>query len=129
MAEETFRELMRKRVLELKSTDQNFYTETYNIVRVLSRLDTSDSEISGTIREELALLYRKPSKKYLMSLAKMENLYMKFKDDPNLKIRARKKMDIYDIKDVLDRSRRDLLFFLALLEEAPKDYSIKGENE
>ena len=116
--------MLRQRILEMKSIDQGFYTETYNIVNVLSRLSP---DAPPQIKKRLAIMYRKPSDDHDMSLAQLEQLYFVYRDDPNLQIKARTKIDQYDIKRVLDKVRRDLLFFLALLEENPKSYDISEE--
>jgi len=121
MGEQLFKEMLRKKVLELKITEPGFYSETYNLVCVLTQLSPDAPEL---IHRKIETLASKPSSKHKISLWQMERLYFKYKDDPNLRIRSKIKMNIDDLKESLDRVRRELLFFLAFLEEGKKDYNI-----
>ena len=116
-----FRQQVRHKILEMKHDNLRFWTETYNLVNVLLRLNP-DPELDP-IRDKMIGLYRKPNKKYPLKLSQLEDLYNRHKDDPNLKLRG-VAIDLDDIQDVLDKARQDLLFYLALIEEKPNDYSI-----
>ena len=124
MPTEPIQSMMRKKVLELKTDMPGFYTETYNIVSTLIRLIPADSELIDLIQEKIGFLYTRPSTKYNMSLAHFEDLYTKYKGDSTFKVK-KSTLDIYEIKRVLDRVRRDLLFYLAVVESPAKSYDIK----
>jgi hypothetical protein len=125
MGDETFKEVLRKKVMDLKADSKGFYSETYNIVSVLSSLNPDTPEI---IRERLYSLYKQPSEKYGFNLPQAERLYYSYQDDPNFKARGKVVFDMDDLKVVLDRVRRDLLFYLALIEDKPKNYNIMLEK-
>lgn len=120
---ETFREQLRKKVVDMKTDGAGFYTETYNIVTVLLRLNT-DADFPEEVFERMALLYNKPSKAYGLSLAQLEDLYFKYKGDFSLKIKTTPRIGLHEVKSILDRARRDLLFYLALLEAPKSNYGI-----
>lgn len=124
MENEPIQLLMRKRVIELKTDMPGFYTETYNIVSTLVRLTPAADKTIELIQEKIGWLYKQPSHKHKLTLAQFEDLYWRYKGDPTFKIRGLLKLDIYEIKRVLDKVRRDLLFYLALLEEPTKNYDI-----
>lgn len=129
MEHEPIQLLLRKRVVELKTDMMGFYTESYNIVSTLVRLvPAKDSQAIELVQDRIGLLYSKPSSKYGMTLAQFEDLYWKFKGDSTFKIRGLQDLDIYGIKRVLDKVRRDLLFYLALLDEPVKNYDIVLEK-
>lgn len=121
MPETPFKEMLRKKVMELKMTEAGFYSETYNLVCVLTKLSP---DAPALIQKRILTLAKMPSKKYNMSLWQMERLYFKYKDDPNLRIRSKTKMNIDDLKESLDGARIELLFFLAFLEQDKKNYKI-----
>jgi len=123
--EESFRNSMRKKVLDLKADKAGFYTETYNLVAVLLKLNP-DQKLEP-VRNKMLMLYRKPNLKYKFTLPHLERLFYRFNDDPNVLIRGAY-IDMNDIKMILDKVRRDLLFYLALIEDRPKDYGIVLEN-
>lgn len=123
---ETFRQLIRKRILEMKTDAPNFYTETYNLVSVILKL-SPDPDLE-MIRDSMIVLYRKPSEETDMSLPQLESLHRRFKDDFNLKIRGLN-FDIYKIKGILDKVRRSLLFYFAIIEDKPKNYDIILEKQ
>ena len=125
MERETIQAMMRKKVIELKTDMPGFYTETYNLVSTLIRLTPAETELIDLVQEKISWLYSKPSYKYKMSLAHFEDLYMRYKGDSTFKVRKNKKLDIYEIKRVLDKVRRDLLFYLAIIESPTKNYDIK----
>ena len=118
---EKFSEQIRKKVLDMKTDFTGFYTETYNLVAVLLRLNI-DVELDP-VRDKMIMVYRQPSPKYNFGLPHLEAMYFKFKEEPNLKIRG-SYIDFNEIKTILDKTRRDLLFYLALIEDKPKDYGI-----
>lgn len=124
MEKESIQQMMRKKVLELKTDMPGFYTETYNLVSTLIRLTPADSELVELVQEKIGWLYSAPSIKNKMSLAHFEDLYMKYKGDSTFKVR-KSKLDIYEIKRVLDKVRRDLLFYLAVIEAPAKNYDIE----
>jgi len=125
MEKETIQSMMRRKVLELKTDMPGFYTETYNLVSTLIRLTPADTELVDLVQEKISWLYSRPSHKHKMSLAHFEDLYMKYKGDTTFKVRKNKKLDIYEIKRVLDKVRRDLLFYLAIVESPTKNYDIQ----
>ncbi len=124
--EESFRKQMRKKVLDIKTDFAGFYTETYNLVSVLLRLNPDDK--LEPVRDKMMMLYRQPSSKHKLNLPQLELLFFKFKDESNVKIRGAY-ITINDVKTILDKVRRDLLFYLALIEDRPKDYGIILEKE
>lgn len=119
--QESLRDLLRKKVLDMKADTACFYTETYNIVAVLLRLSPEAPQI---INDRIRVMYDRPSAKYHMPLPQLEDLYAKFKGDFSVKIKTRPEMHFHDVKTVLDRVRRDLLFYLVLLEEPKGNYNI-----
>ena len=124
MDSQTLKEMLRKKIVEMKQTDTGFYTETYNLVSVLVKLTPN---VDDLITDKLPELSRNPKGKNV-SLSQLERLYFRFKEDPNLKIRSKIKLDMDDIKDILDYTRRTLLFFLAFVEEERSDYGILREQ-
>ena len=126
MEKETIQSMLRKKVIELKTDMPGFYTETYNIISTLIRLTPAESELVNLVQEKISFLYSKPSVKHKMSLAHFEDLYMKYKGDSTFKVRKNKHLDIYEIKRVLDKIRRDLLFYLAIVESPAKNYNINS---
>ncbi len=123
--ENAIMEQLRKKIVDIKVNEMGCYTETFNIVSVISKTLADVPEI---IREKLSSIYKKPSQRYNMTLPQLEQLWFKYKEDPNLNIKSKKKIDIYDVKDILDRTRRDLLFILIMLENPKKDYNIQLEQ-
>lgn len=121
MVEETLRQQLRKKVIDMKPEAQGFYTETYNIVSVLVRLTP---KAPAEIHDRIERIYLHPSPKYQFSLSRLEDIYYKYRGDLALKIRSAPKIDLYDIKEILDKVRRNMLFYLALLDEPTKDYNI-----
>lgn len=126
LPDESFKQQLKKKVLELKSDSFGFYTETYNLVSVMNRLSIDAPPV---INERMSMLYRHPSEKFKLNLPQLEELYAKFKLEPNLRTRGKIKLDVNDVKRTLDRVRRDLLFYLAVIEDKPKDYNIILEKE
>jgi len=124
--EESFKKLMRKKVLDLKTDFPGFYTETYNLVAVLLKLNPDDK--LEPVRNKMLMLYRKPSSVHKLSLPQLELLFYRFREEPNVNIRGTY-LDLNEVKTILDRVRRDLLFYLALIEDRPKDYGIVLEKE
>lgn len=124
--EESFKRQMRKKVLDLKTDFTGFYTETYNLVAVLLKLNPDDK--LEPVRNKMLMLYRKPSSVHKLSLPQLELLWFKFKDESNVNIRGAY-LDLNEVKTILDKVRRDLLFYLALIEDRPKDYGIVLEKE
>jgi len=123
---ESFKDLMRKKILDLKTDNKSFYTETFNLVTVILRLNTDEK--LEPVRRKMIMIYRKPSEDYGFSLPHLEKLYFKFLADPNMKTKG-VVITEQDIKKILDKARRDLLFYLALIEDRPKDYGIVLEQE
>ena len=124
MTSESFKEMIRKKILDLKSDVKGFYTETYNLVSVIVSLSlTEASPELDLIVDRMRIIYKCPNNKFKLTLPHLESLYFKFQDDPNLKIKGLR-LDIYDIKMILDKARRDMLFYLALVEDRPKNYNI-----
>lgn len=124
MENEPIQLMLRKRVVELKTDMPGFYTESYNIVSTLVRLSpVKDSQAIEVVQERIGSLYTKPSSKYMLTLAQFEDLYWKYRGDSTFKIKG-VQLDIYGIKRVLDKVRRDLLFYLALLDEPTRNYNI-----
>ena len=123
MDREPLQAMMRKRVIDLKTDMPGFYTETYNIVSTLVRLTPPDNSLVELVQEKIGWIYSQPSAKHKMSLAHFEDLYWKYKGDPTFKVRH-SKLDIYEIKRVLDKVRRDLLFYLAVIESPEQNYGI-----
>jgi hypothetical protein len=119
---------MRKRVIDLKTDMPGFYTETYNLVSTLVRLTPASDETIDLIQQKIGWLYRQPAYNHKFTLAHFEDLYWRFKGDPLFKMRGKEQLDIYEIKRVLDKVRRDLLFYLALLDEPIKNYDIITEK-
>lgn len=128
--EETFKAQLRKKVLDLKIETQGFYTELYNLVAVMIRLnpDAFNKGTADLLDRKMHQIYHAPSSKYLIGLPQFEQLLFTHKDDPNVKIRSKIKIDMSDVKTILDKVRRDLLFYLALVEDRPKDYNIVLEK-
>ena len=126
MADDTFRQQIRKKILDMKSDAQDFYTETYNMVQVLIRLnpDAFKPETLTLLNEKLEIVYTKPSPKYTMSLSQLEQSYFRHRADPNVRFRSKIRIDITDMKQILDKVRRDLLFYLALVEDRPSNFDI-----
>jgi len=125
MEKESIQQLLRKRVIELKTDMPGFYTESYNIVSTLVRLTPAkESRAIELVQERIGSLYMHPSLRYPMTLSQFEDLYWKFKGDSTFKARGMRNLDIYEIKRALDKIRRDLLFYLALLDEPIRDYDI-----
>jgi len=125
MIEGEFKQQVRKKVLDMSQDNARFWTETYNLVMVLLRL-SPDPELDP-IRDRMITLYRKPCAEYPLKLSQFEDLYNRHKDDPNLKLRG-VAIDLDDIQAVLDKARQDLLFYLALIEDKPNNYSILLEG-
>lgn len=130
MEGETFKSQLRKKILDLKSDSAGFYTELYNLVEVMVRLnpDAFEKPIVEKLERKMLSIYAKPDSRYPIGLAQLEKMYFTYKDDPNLRIRSKTKVDMNDIKRVLDTVRRDLLFYLALVEDRPKNYDIVIEQ-
>ena len=126
MSEESFKQQVRKKVLEMKPDAQNFYTETFNLVSVILRLNP-EPELEP-LRDRMLMLYRKPNRSYSFTLAQYEALYRKYREEGVLRIRG-VSLDLDDIKETLDRARQDLLFYLALIEDKPKNYGIIIEKQ
>jgi len=126
MPDDTFRQQMRKKVLEMKSDAQDFYTETYNLVEVMIRLnpDAFKPDTRLLLSNKLNTIYAKPSPKYAMSLSQLEQSYFRHRSDPNVRFRSKTRIDITDMKQILDKVRRDLLFYLALVEDRPSNFDI-----
>lgn len=122
---ESLREQLRKKIVDMKPDGIGFYTDTYNIVAVLVRLTPDAPE---KIMEKMRTLYERPSTDYGISLSQLEDLYFKYKGDFNLKIKTKPRLDLHDMKAILDRARRDMLFYLALLEEPKSNYNILLEE-
>ena len=130
MGDETFRQQIRKKVLDMKSDQQDFYTETYNLVHTLIRLnpDAFTDETNDLLKDKLKELYNNPSKKHKLTLSQLEKSYFTHRTDPNIRFRSRDRIDIIDIKHVLDKVRQDLLFYLALVEDRPSNFDIVLKN-
>ena len=126
MSDESFKQQVRKKILEMKPDAQNFYTETFNLVAVILKLNP-DPELEP-IRNRMVLLYRKPKENCSLSLSQMESLYRKYREEGALKIRGMA-TDFEDIKEALDKGRQDLLFYLALIEDRPRNYNIIIEKQ
>ncbi|HUV71411.1 MAG TPA: hypothetical protein VMW25_00235 [Clostridia bacterium] len=124
--DETFRGQLRKKVLDLKPEIEGSYTELYNLVSVLMKLNPEvlPLETDRILQKRMELIYSFPDRKRRMSLPQLEQLFFRYKNDPNLRIRSRTKTDLNDVKKSLDKTRQDLLFFLGIIEDRPKDYSI-----
>ena len=121
MPDDTFKAQVRKKILEMKHDNVRFWTETFNLVTVLLRLNPEDE--LDPIRDRMIVLYRQPDKRFPLKLSQLERLYNRYKDDPNLKLRGIT-IDNDDIQSILDKARQDLLFYLALIEDKPRDYGI-----
>lgn len=137
MTDETFRQQLRKKIIDLKPEIEGFYTESYNLVEVMLRLNPGalDEQTMQKLGLKMDKLYNMPGERHKVNLAQLERLYFRFKEDPNVKLKSREKMDMTDVKTILDKVRRDLLFYLALVEDRPSNYDIvlrkstqKGEN-
>ena len=130
MGDETFRQQIRKKVLDMKSDQQDFYTETYNLVHTLIRLnpDAFSEETNKLLNTKLKEIYTTPSKKHNLTLSQLEKNYFVHRADPNVRFRSRERIDLIDIKHVLDKVRQDLLFYLALVEDRPNNFDIVLKN-
>ncbi len=130
MGDETFRQQIRKKVLDMKSDQQDFYTETYNLVHTLIRLnpDAFKTDTLKLLNQKLKQIYNNPGKKHKLSLSQLEKNYFIHRADPNIRFRSRERIDLIDIKHVLDKVRRDLLFYLALVEDRPNNFDIVLKN-
>ena len=130
MADETFRQQIRKKVLDMKSDQQDFYTETYNLVHTLIRLnpDAFSDETNELLKQKLASIYAKPAAKHKLSLSQLEKSYFTHRADPNVRFRSRERIDLIDMKQALDKVRQDLLFYLALVEDRPNNFDIVLKN-
>lgn len=124
--EESFKKLVRKKILDLKSDFSGFYTETYNLVAVMLKLNPDDK--LEPVRNKMLVMYKKPSHDFKLTLPQLETIYFRHKENPNLRIRG-VNIDLMDVKTILDKARRDLLFYLALIEDRPKDYGIVLEKD
>lgn len=126
MTEETFRQLLRKKIVDMKPGEQDFYTETYNLVSTLIKLnpDAFEKETARLLDNKLETMYTKPGVNSGLTLSQMEKLYQDHKLDPSFRFRRKSDLDLTDIKTILDKVRRDLLFFLALVEDRPNNYGI-----
>lgn len=126
MVEETFRQMLRKKIVDMKPGEQDFYTETYNLVSTLIKLnpDAFEKEIAQLLDNKLETMYTKPGPNSGLTLSQMEKLYQDHKLDPSFRFRRKSDLDLTDIKTILDKVRRDLLFFLALVEDRPNNYGI-----
>jgi len=125
MEQNSLRDQLRKKIIDMKPDTAGFYTETYNIVSVLVRLTPNSPQI---VSERMMHMYNRPDKTLGFSLAQLEDLYFRYKGDFTLKIKTKPKADLYDMKRILDRTRRDLLFYLALVEEPKSSFSILLEK-
>ena len=127
---ETFKEQLRKKVLDLKPEAVGFYSELFNLVAVMIKLnpdaftDTTASLLSRKMRQ----IYQTPMREMPVILPELEKLYFSYNSDPHVRIRSKLKISMADVKIALDRVRQDLLFFLALVEDRPKDYDIVLEK-
>ena len=130
MGDDTFRQQIRKKVLDMKSDQLDFYTETYNLVHTLIRLnpDAFTEDTNKLLQIKLSTIYNKPSKKHKLSLSQVEKSYYAHKADPNIRFRSRERIDLIDMKHVLDKVRQDLLFYLALVEDRPNNFDIVLKN-
>ena len=124
--DESFKQQLRKKIIELKADSFGFYTETFNLVSVMIRLSTDTPAI---VSEKMSLLYRQPSPKFRLNLPQLEELHAKFKLDSSLRTRGKIRIDSNDVKRILDKVRRDILFYLAVVEDRPKDYNIVLEKD
>ena len=107
MPDDSFKQQLRKKVIELKADSAGFYTETYNLVSVMIRLSSDAPEL---VRERMSFLYKQPSRHYKLSLPQLETIYFRYKDELSLKIKGGLNITHNDVKIVLDRVRRDCLF-------------------
>jgi len=130
MQDDTFRQQIRKKILDMKSDAQDFYTETYNLIEVLIRLnpDAFKPETWQLLKDKIATIYAKPSPKYAMTLSQLEQSYFRHRADPNVRFRSKTRIDITDMKQILDKVRRDLIFYLALVEDRPSNFDIVLKN-
>ncbi len=130
MADETFRQQIRKKVLDMKSDQQDFYTETYNLVHTLIRLnpDAFTDETNALLKKKLVEIYKQPARKHKLTLSQLEKAYFTHKTDPNIRFRSRERIDLIDMKQALDKVRQDLLFYLALVEDRPNNFDIVLKN-
>lgn len=126
MTEETFRQQMRKKIMDMKPIDQDFYTETYNITSTLIKLnpDAFEKETAQLLENKLETIYNKPSPNSGLTLSQLEKLHYNHRADPSFRFRRKSDIDLTDIKTILDKIRRDLLYFLALVEDRPNNYGI-----
>lgn len=124
--EESLKAQLRKKILDLKPDYTGFYTELYNLVSVMIKLnpDAFADDTTKLLAQKMKDLYKNPNKQLGLSLPQLERLYFTMKDDPHVKLKSRKRVDMDDVKEALDKARRDLLFYLALVEDRPKDYDI-----
>lgn len=130
LGDDTFRQQIRKKVLDMKSDQQDFYTETYNLVHTLIRLnpDAFSDETNTLLKKKLFEIYNKPSSKHRLTLTQFEKNYFVHRADPNVRFRSRERIDLTDMKRVLDKVRQDLLFYLALVEDRPNNFDIVLKN-
>jgi len=114
----------------MKSDQLDFYTETYNLVHTLIRLnpDAFTNETSELLKQKLLEIYTKPAKKHKLSLSQLEKSYFTHRADPNVRFRSRERIDLIDMKQALDKVRQDLLFYLALVEDRPNNFDIVLKN-
>lgn len=130
MPDDTFRQQLRKKILDLKTDAQDCYTETYNLVQVMIRLNPNafTTETAKLLDDKLIKIYTKPSPKYNLSLSQLEQSYFRHRTDPSVRFRSKIRIDITDMKQILDKVRRDLLFYLALVEDRPSNFDIVLKN-
>jgi len=114
----------------MKSDQADFYTETYNLVHTLIRLnpDAFTAETNDLLKKKLVEIYSKPTRKHKMSLSQLEKSYFTHRADPNVRFRSRERIDLIDMKQALDKVRQDLLFYLALVEDRPNNFDIVLKN-
>lgn len=126
LGEETFRSQIRKKVLDMKSDQQDFYTETYNLVHTLIRLnpDAFTEETNALLQQKLTEIYSKPNSRHRLTLSQLEKNYFTHRADPNVRFKCKERIDITDMKQTLDKVRQDMLFYLALVEDRPSNFDI-----
>jgi len=130
LGDDSFRQQIRKKVLDMKSDQQDFYTETYNLVHTLIRLnpDAFEKETIELLNKKLSQIYNNPGKKHTLSLSQLEKNYFIHRADPNVRFRSKERIDLIDMKQILDKVRQDLLFYLALVEDRPNNFDIVLKN-